>query len=103
MKLTLLLIALTCTQAYHHRWLNNGYLDDSTTMPMEFSDDSINKLGYQHYVYTSNAQAVKYMNIHSSDVGGAVYSLNKFAGESPYEFANRLMLTPNKTLHYNIP
>ena len=104
MKVALLmLLVLSCTSAYNPRWLNHGNHDDSTIIPLEFSDDKINKLGYQHYVYTSNAQAVKYMNIHSSDVGGASYGLNKFAGESPYEFANRLMLTPNMTLHYNIP
>ena len=71
-------------------------------MPIEF-DDSYHNLGYQHFVYSSNADAVKYMNIHSKDAGGAFYSLNKFSGESPYEFSNRLMLTPNTTLHSQIP
>ena len=102
MRLTLLIIALACTQAYTPKWLSNIYRDDSTVLPIEF-DDSYHNLGYQHFVYSSNADAVKYMNIHSKDAGGAFYSLNKFSGESPYEFSNRLMLTPNTTLHSQIP
>ena len=62
MKITLILIALTCTQAYNPKWLSNIYRDDSTTLPVDFSE-SYHTLGYQHFVYTSNDDAVKYMNI----------------------------------------
>ena len=51
MKLTLLLIALTCIQAYNPRWLNNVHLGDTTMMSMGKPDNSVNKLGFQHYVY----------------------------------------------------
>jgi len=72
------------------------------SMGSEYHHDTYNS-NYMEHVYNSNLETIKYMNLHSTKYGGAVYGVNKFAMMTHDEFRMRLAFTPNMKVHKQIP